>query len=109
MGKTQSFNDIANERFQRNQSMTLNTLPMNKYGVRETKLAEQDVDEQAECLVKMFDAPNSKPLYCDAVRYLTRSFLEEKANYALHHAKTTPARLFGHIVYKKLYSIGLYH
>lgn len=83
------------------------TMSLKGYGVREVKLAEREVDDQANCLVVMFDAPGSKPLYCDAVRYLTKSFLDEKARLAFKKGKS-PAKYFGAIVYNKLRDIGVY-
>ncbi len=107
MGREQSLKDIVNdnEKFKKNSSMTLT---LKGYGVRQTKLKEDEVDGQADYLVAKFDSPNSKALYCDAVRYLTRGFLEEKINYAISHSNTTPAQLFGAVIYRKLKSIGVY-
>lgn len=108
MGRVQRINDIIdNERLQRSQSMTMSSMTMNKYGVRDTKLPEAEVDERAECLVKMFGAPGSKALYCDAVRYLTKAFLDEKIKVTMEKGIDKP-RYFGAIVYKKLKSIGVY-
>lgn len=107
MGRPERFNEIIdNESFQRKHSMTMSMKRV--YGVREQKLDEAEVDELAECLVRMFDAEGSKPLYCDAVRYLERSFLDEKAKYALNHATTTPAKLFGAIIFRQLVKAGVY-
>lgn len=107
MGSPTKINELIdndNERFQRNQSMTMS---MNRYGVRDVKLDESQVDGKAECLVRMFGAPGSKPLYCDAVRYLTTAFLDEQVKLATDRGKV-PAKLFGYLIYKKLKSIGLY-
>lgn len=107
MGSPQRINElIDNERFQRNHSMTMSMKRV--YGVREERLDESEVDDRAECLVKMLSAPESKPLYCDAVRYLERAFLEEKANYALKNATTTPPKLFGAIIFRQLVKAGVY-
>lgn len=104
MGREQRVNDIIdNERFQRNPSMTM----IGKYGVRESKLDEELVDERADCIVSIFASPTSKPLYCDAVRYLTRAYLDEQVKISLEKGRV-PAKLFGHIIYKKLCSIGVY-
>lgn len=107
MGSATGINDsltMTMKRLQRSQSMTMS---MNGYGVRSEKLAESDVDQRAEYLASMFDAPGSKPLYCDAVRYLTKAYLDEQAKIAMEKGKV-PAKLFGYIIYKKLRSIGLY-
>lgn len=105
MGRETRINEIIDiERFQRNQSMTMS---MNGYGVRDTKLAESRVDGKAEYLVHFFKSPQSKPLYCDAVRYLTKSFIEEQIEIAIDKGRE-PAKLFTHLIYKKLCSIGLY-
>ena len=107
MGRLRRFNElIDNERFQRNHSMTMSMKGV--YGIRKERLDESEVDDQAEYLVRMFGAPESKPLYCDAVRYLERSFLEEKANYALRNATTTPPKLFGAIIFRQLVKAGVY-
>lgn len=107
MGKPQGLNElIDNESFQKKHSMTM---PMKRvYGVRSEKLNEDEVDSRADYLVQMFGAPESKPLYCDAVRYLERSFLEEKAQYAFKYAKTTPPKLFGAIIFRQLVKAGVY-
>lgn len=105
MGRIRRINDVIdNEKLQRSESMTMS---MNRYGVRETKLPESEVDELADCLVSMFDAPGSKALYCDAVRYLTKTFLDEKIKITMEKGIDKP-RYFGSIIYKKLKSIGLY-
>lgn len=105
MGSATRINEIIdNERLQRSQSMTM---PMNQYGVREVKLDERQVDGRADCLVRMFNAPGSKPLYCDAVRYLTMAYLDEQAKIAMEKGDS-PAKLFGYLIYKKLRSLGLY-
>lgn len=95
-----------NERFRKKSSSM--TMTLKGYGVREEKLAEREVDGRAECLVEMFSAPGSKPLYCDAVRYLTKGFLDEKAKLARERGKN-PAKYFGTIIYNKLRDIGVYH
>lgn len=106
MGKPQRFNDfIDNDRFQRNRSMTMSM--KRAYGVRREKLEESQVDEQADCLVAMFGAEGSKPLYCDAVRHLERSFLDEKAQYSLKYGRN-PAACFGAIVFRQLVKAGVY-
>lgn len=106
MGSTRRINEIIdndNERLKRN-SMSMT---MNRYGVRDDKMDEAEVDECAECLVSVFNSPGSKALYCDAVRYLTKSFLDEKMKVSLERGRN-PAKYFGAIIYKKLKSIGLY-
>lgn len=106
MGKVQRFNDIVNERTSKGSSMSMTMKRV--YGVRSERLPEELVDDRADCLVAMFGAPESKPLYCDAVRYLEKSFLDEKGQYALEYAKTTPAKLFGAIVFRQLVKAGVY-
>lgn len=107
MGKVQRINElIDNERLRRSHSMAMTLKKV--YGIRGERLAEELVDERADCLVAMFGAPESKPLYCDAVRYLEKSFLDEKAKYAFECAKTTPAKLFGAIVFRQLVKAGVY-
>ena len=106
MGRGQRINElIDNDRFQRNPSMTL-TMKI-KYGVRDAKLEEKLVDERADCIVNVFASPNSKPLYCDAVRSLTKAFLDEQIKIAMSHGRSQ-VRLFNYLIYKKLRSIGLY-
>ncbi len=107
MGKVQGFNElIDNERFlKESPSMTMSMKRV--YGAREIPLAEDEVDEQADLLVEMFGARDSKGLYCDAVRYLTKAFLNEKANYALQKGRN-PAACFGAIVYRQLRKAGVY-
>ncbi len=107
MGKVQAINElIDNERFlKESNSMTMSMKRV--YGVREAQLDENEVDERADSLVAIFDAGSSKPLYCDAVRYLTRAYLNEKVEYALHKGKN-PAALFGAIIYRQLCRAGIY-
>lgn len=105
MGRETRINELIDiERFQRNQSMTLS---MKGYGVRDEKLPESRVDSDAQGLVLLFDSPQSKPLYCDAVRYLTRAFIEDQINIAMDKGRE-PAKLFTHLINKKLRAIGLY-
>lgn len=107
MGSVSRINELIdndNERFQRNHSMTMS---MKGYGVRDEKLSEAFVDDKANYLVSVFESPSSKPLYCDAVRYLTRSYLEEQIKVAYDKGRV-PAKLFTHIIHKKLVSIGVY-
>lgn len=105
MGRETQINEIIDiERFQRNQSMTMS---MNAYGVRDEKLPESRVDGDAQSLVLLFDSPQSKPLYCDAVRYLTRAFIDEQIKTAMDKGRE-PAKLFTYLINKKLRSIGLY-
>lgn len=108
MGKPQRLNELIdndNERFQRNHSMTMSMKRV--YGVRQEKLDERIVDERAECLVQTLGQPASKPLYCDAVRYLERSFINEKLEYSLKHGRK-PAACFGAIIYRQLLKAGVY-
>lgn len=106
MGKVQGINElIDNEKLRRSNSMTMSMKRV--YGVRETPLDENEVDERADCLVAMFGSSSSKPLYCDAVRYLTRAFLNEKANYSLRNGRK-PAACFGAIIYRQLCKAGVY-
>lgn len=106
MGKVQRINElIDNERLRRSHSMTMTLKKV--YGVRSERLPEELVDDRADCLVAMFSAPGSKPLFCDAVRYLDKSFLDEKAKYALERGKK-PVALFGAIVFRQLVKAGVY-
>lgn len=116
MGREQRVIDLidnafnVNERSQRDQSMSMKPMSLSmrkQYGVRETKLDEKSVDERATCLVSIFGSPRSKPLYCDAVRYLERSYLDEQVNYAMRKGKN-PAALFGAIIYRRLCQAGVY-
>lgn len=105
MGReTKLIDFIDNERFQKNQSMTMS---MKGYGVRDEKLPESRVDGRADYLVHLFGSPKSKPLYCDAVRYLTKSYLEEQIKIATDKGRD-PAKLFTYLIHKKLTSIGVY-
>lgn len=105
MGRETHINElIDNERFQRNQSMTMS---MNRYGVRDEKLPESRVESEANSLVLLFNSPQSRPLYCDAVRYLTRAFIDEQIKTATDKGRE-PAKLFTFLINKKLRSIGLY-
>lgn len=105
MGRPRRFNDIVidNERTLKGSSMTLKKV----YGLRSAKLPEEQVDDRADLLVAMFNAPGSKPLFCDAVRYLEKSYLNEQADYALR-AGRKPVALFGAIVFRQLVKAGVY-
>lgn len=107
MGKVQRFNDIVNERNLKGTSMTMSMSLKRVYGVRAKKLPEEEVDDCADCLVAMFGAPGSKPLFCDAVRYLEKSYLDEQAKYAMQHGRK-PVALFGAIVFRQLVKAGVY-
>lgn len=105
MGRVRGFNDIVNERNLKGTPMSLSLKKI--YGVRSEKLAEDMVDERADCLVAMFGAPGSKPLFCDAVRYLEKSYLDEQAKYAMERGKK-PVALFGAIIFRQLVKAGVY-
>lgn len=108
MGRVQSINEIIdndNERFKESLSMTMSMKRV--YGVRSEKLSEELVDAQVDCLVAMFDAKNSRALYCDAVRYLTKAYINEKVDYALKNGRN-PAACFGAIIYRQLCKAGVY-
>lgn len=107
MGRVRGFNDIVNERISKGTSMTMSMSLKRVYGVREEKLPEDQVDEQADYLVAMFGAPGSKPLFCDAVRYLEKSFLDEKVKYSMEHGRK-PLALFGTIIFRQLVKAGVY-
>ncbi len=108
MGKVQSINEIIdndNERFKESLSMTMSMKRV--YGVRDQKLGEELVDDQADYLVAIFDAEDSRALYCNAVRYLTKAYLNEKVDYALKKGRN-PAACFGAIIYRQLCKAGIY-
>lgn len=105
MGEVRSFIDIANEKSQKGTTMSLSLKKV--YGVREKRLPEELVDERADCLVEMFGAPASKPLFCNAVRYLEKSYLDEQAKYALEHGRK-PVALFGAVIFRQLVKAGVY-
>lgn len=100
MGNVRRINEsMINERFQRNQSMINESL---RYGVRKEWLPECRVDEEANCLVLIFHSSKSKPLYCQAVRYLTREYLDEKITATKSSNPDNPAAYFGKIISKKI-------
>lgn len=105
MGRETRINELIDiERFKKKSSMTMS---MRGYGVRDEKLPESRVDRKADSLVLLFNSPQSKPLYCDAVRYLTSAFIDEQIKTATDKGRE-PARLFTYLINKKLRSIGLY-
>lgn len=105
MGRETQINKLIDiERFKKNNTMTMS---MKGYGVRDEKMPESRVDSNANSLVMLFGSPQSKALYCDAVRYLTKAFIDEQIKIALDKGHE-PAKLFTYLINKKLRSIGLY-
>lgn len=81
---------------------------MPKMTANDLQTCRIEVDQLADYLVSVFNTPESRPMYCDAVRYLTKAFIEEEIKIVLDKG-IEPVRLFNHMIYKKLRLLGLYH
>lgn len=106
MGRARAFNDIANERFQKESPMTLS---MTMKGViREVPLDESYVDERADDIIARLDAKNIRPLICDIARFLADGFIEQSIARSCQPGIRCRAARFNSLCYKQLLKSPLY-
>lgn len=70
---------------------------------------EADVDDAADYLVEVFQAPKSKAFYCDVVRHIRdREFLQRAIKTSFGFKVKNPAAYFGRICTNRLMKLGRY-
>lgn len=72
-------NVIDNDRFKKNQSMTMTMKELE--AIRLRKRSEEEVEAMASWLINELKSPGSMSQYCDFARYLKRGFLEESVKF----------------------------
>lgn len=101
MGMRKLINDIDNERFLKESSMTMS---MNRG--RRTYCTDEQAESGALRLERKLDAPECHRFFLKVMYYLPDSIREELLAYSMRDGISSPKRYFTHSARKALYKLG---